>query len=86
LDPPFALFGGIGEELFVANLFGIGVRLGADVAKDMIAVRMPPDVRMAVVGSPGYFAWHPGPTTPQDVNEHDCVGMNRSASIAVYRR
>jgi len=59
----------------VANRFDIGVRLGADVAKDMIAVRMAPDMRMAVVGSPGYFARHPRPTTPQDLTEHDCVSM-----------
>ncbi|GAC1670101.1 MAG: hypothetical protein NVS9B2_15700 [Steroidobacteraceae bacterium] len=59
----------------VANGFDIGVRLGADVAKDMIAVRMAPDMRMAVLGSPAYFARHPRPTTPQDLTEHDCVGM-----------
>src|SRR5208282_6504246 len=59
----------------VANRFDIGVRLGADVAKDMIAVRMAPDMRMAVVGSPGYFARHPRAITPQDLTKHDCVSM-----------
>jgi DNA-binding transcriptional LysR family regulator len=59
----------------VANRFDIGVRLGADVAKDMIAVRMAPDMRMAVVGTPAYFARHPRPTSPQDLTQHDCVSM-----------
>jgi DNA-binding transcriptional LysR family regulator len=59
----------------VAERFDIGVRLGADVAKDMIAVRMAPDMRIAVVGSPGYFARHPRPRTPQDLTDHDCIGL-----------
>lgn len=57
----------------VAERFDIGVRLGVDVAKDMIAVRMALDLRMAVVGSPDYFARHPRPRTPQDLTEHDCI-------------
>ena len=59
----------------VAERFDIGVRLGSDVAKDMIAVRMAPDMRVAVVGSPGYFARYPRPRTPQDLTEHDCIGL-----------
>jgi len=59
----------------VAERFDIGVRLGADVAKDMIAVRMAPDMRLAVVGSPGYFARCPAPRAPKDLTEHDCIGM-----------
>ena len=59
----------------VAERFDIGVRLGADVAKDMIAVRMAADMRIAVVGSPGYFARHPRPRTPQDLIDHDCIGL-----------
>ncbi|MDM0054167.1 LysR family transcriptional regulator [Variovorax fucosicus] len=58
----------------VAERFDIGVRLGADVAKDMIAVRMAPDMQTVVVGSPDYFARHPQPRTPQDLGEHDCIG------------
>ena len=58
----------------VAERFDLGVRLGADVAKDMIAVRIAPDMRTAVVGSPDYFARHPRPRTPQDLSEHDCIG------------
>ncbi len=59
----------------VAERFDIGVRLGADVAKDMIAARMAPDMRMAVVGSPDYFERRPGPRVPQDLTEHDCIGL-----------
>jgi DNA-binding transcriptional LysR family regulator len=51
------------------------VRLGGDVAKDMIAVRIAPDMRMAVVGSPDYFSRHPRPSTPQDLTLHDCIGL-----------
>jgi DNA-binding transcriptional LysR family regulator len=57
----------------VAERFDIGVRLGGDIAKDMIAVRMAPDMRMAVVGSPAYLARQRRPTTPQDLTEHDCI-------------
>lgn len=57
----------------VAERFDIGVRLGGDVAKDMIAVRMAPDMRMAVVGSPHYFARHGQPQTPRDLTEHDFI-------------
>lgn len=59
----------------VAERFDIGVRLGADVAKDMIAVRMAPDMRIAVVASPAYFDRRPRPATPQDLTEHDCIGL-----------
>lgn len=59
----------------VAERFDIGVRLGGDVAKDMIAARMAADLRMVVVGSPAYFARHPKPVTPQDLTDHDCIGL-----------
>ncbi len=59
----------------VADRFDIGVRLGGDVAKDMIAVRMAPDMRMVVVGSPDYFGSRSKPATPQELTEHDCIGM-----------
>jgi DNA-binding transcriptional LysR family regulator len=59
----------------VAERFDIGVRLGGDVAKDMIAVRIAPDMRMAVVGSPDYFLCHSRPLAPQDLTLHDCIGM-----------
>lgn len=59
----------------VAAGFDAGVRLGDQVAKDMIAVRIGPDLRMAVVGSPDYFARHPLPRTPRDLTAHNCIGI-----------
>lgn len=59
----------------VAEGFDAGVRLGEHIAKDMIAVRIGPDVRMAVVGSPKYFAQHPRPKTPHDLIRHNCITM-----------
>jgi DNA-binding transcriptional LysR family regulator len=59
----------------VEQRFDAGVRLGEQVAKDMIAVRVGPDVRMAVVGAPAYFARRPVPKKPQDLMEHDCINV-----------
>lgn len=59
----------------VAERFDIGIRLGGDVAKDMIAVRIAPDLRLLVVASPSYFESNPHPRTPQDLTEHDCIGL-----------
>ena len=59
----------------VAEGYDAGVRLGEQVAKDMIAVRIGPDVRMAVVGSPDYFARHPRPKTPRDLLRHNCIAI-----------
>ena len=52
----------------VAERYDAGVRLGEQVAKDMIAVRIGPDMRMAVVGATSYFARRPPPQTPQDLS------------------
>lgn len=59
----------------VADGFDAGVRLGEQVAKDMIALRIGPDMRMAVVGSAAYFEKHKPPVTPQDLTEHNCINM-----------
>lgn len=59
----------------VAQGYDAGVRLGDAVAKDMIAMRIGPDLRMAVVGSPVYFARHPIPLAPQDLTQHNCIGI-----------
>ena len=59
----------------VAERFDAGVRLGEQVAKDMVAVRIGPDMRMAVVGSPAYFERHPKPLVPQDLTEHRCINI-----------
>ncbi|WP_284948006.1 LysR family transcriptional regulator [Acidisoma cladoniae] len=58
----------------VAERYDAGVRSGEMVAKDMIAVRIGPDLRSAVVGSPSYFAGRPHPKSPQDLTAH--VGIN----------
>ncbi len=59
----------------VAERYDAGVRLGEQVAKDMIAVRIGPDMRMAVVGAPSYFAKRPPPKKPQDLTAHDCINL-----------
>jgi DNA-binding transcriptional LysR family regulator len=59
----------------VEQRFDAGVRLGEHLAKDMIAVRIGPDVRMAVVGAPDYFARRPVPGKPQDLTHHDCINV-----------
>ena len=57
----------------VAEGYDAGVRLGEQVAKDMIAVRVGPDMRMAVVGSPEYFSRYKKPKTPRDLTQHNCI-------------
>lgn len=59
----------------VAEQVDAGVRPGETVAKDMIAVPIGPDLRMAVVGSPAYFAKRPPPRTPQDLTAHECINL-----------
>jgi DNA-binding transcriptional LysR family regulator len=59
----------------VAEGYDAGVRLGEQVAKDMVAVRIGPELRMAVVGSPSYFEKHPRPETPQDLTQHNCINI-----------
>lgn len=59
----------------VAERFDAGIRLGEQVAKDMIAVKIRGDMRMAVVGTPEYFERHGRPETPQDLMTHNCINM-----------
>lgn len=61
-----------------------GVRLGEAVAKDMVATRIGPDLRMAVVGSPAYFAKHPAPLAPQDLADHRCINLCLPTSGGFY--
>lgn len=68
----------------VAEGFDAGVREGEQIAKDMIAVRIGPDMRMAVVGSPGYFAKYPKPKTPQDLAQHDCINLRLPTRGGLY--
>jgi DNA-binding transcriptional LysR family regulator len=59
----------------VARQYDAGVRSGEQVAKDMIAVRIGPDMRMAVVGAPAYFRNRPEPKKPQDLLAHNCINL-----------
>jgi DNA-binding transcriptional LysR family regulator len=59
----------------VAQGYDAGVRLGEQVAKDMIAVRIGPDIRMAVVASPAYLKKYPAPQSPHDLTEHNCINI-----------
>jgi len=68
----------------VAERFDAGVRIGEQVAKDMIAVRIGPDLRMAAVASPAYFAKRPPPRTPQDLTGHDCINLRMRTSGGLY--
>jgi len=68
----------------VAERYDAGVRLGEQVAKDMIAVRIGPDMRMAVVGAPSYFARRKRPRTPQDLTHHSCINLRLPTYGGVY--
>ncbi|MBY5461484.1 LysR family transcriptional regulator [Rhizobium leguminosarum] len=68
----------------VERQFDAGVRLGEAIARDMVAVRIGPDVSYAVVGSPEYFAGRTAPSTPQDLTDHNCVNLRLSTSGALY--
>jgi len=68
----------------VAERYDAGVRLGEQVAKDMIAVRIGPDMRMAVVGAPSYFATRKRPKVPQDLMVHDCINIRLPTYGGVY--
>jgi DNA-binding transcriptional LysR family regulator len=57
----------------VAERYDAGVRLGEQLAKDMIAIRIGPEMRMAVVGAPSYFRQNPWPEVPQDLTGHNCI-------------
>ena len=59
----------------VAERFDAGVRTGDQVARDMIAVRISPDMKRAVVASPAYLAGRPLPQTPQDLTRHNCINL-----------
>jgi DNA-binding transcriptional LysR family regulator len=67
-----------------AERFEAGVRLGEQVAKDMIAVRVGPDVRFAVVGAKSYFAGRPPPTTPQELTGHICINQRFSTNGGLW--
>ena len=68
----------------VAERFDAGVRLGEQVGKDMIAVRIGPDTRMAVVGAPSYFANRAKPKTPHDLTRHACINLRLPTLGGLY--
>jgi DNA-binding transcriptional LysR family regulator len=68
----------------VAERYDAGVRLGEAVAKDMIAVRIGPAIRLAIVGSPAYFKEHKRPKTPQDLTAHNCINIRMPTSGGLY--
>ncbi|GLK84701.1 LysR family transcriptional regulator [Ancylobacter defluvii] len=68
----------------VTERFDAGVRLGEALAKDMVAVRIGPDLRMVVVGAPAYFESHPIPRTPNDLADHQCINLRMLSSGGLY--
>jgi DNA-binding transcriptional LysR family regulator len=68
----------------VAQRFDAGVRAGEQVAKDMIAVRIGPDLRMAVVGAPSYFRNRSEPRKPQDLIGHNCINLRLPTHGGLY--
>jgi DNA-binding transcriptional LysR family regulator len=74
----------IGLTDIVAQRYDAGVRNGEQVAKDMIAVRIGPDMRMAVVGTPSYFRNRSEPKTPQDLVNHNCINLRLPTHGGLY--
>ncbi|MDB5824336.1 MAG: DNA-binding transcriptional regulator, LysR family [Herminiimonas sp.] len=68
----------------VAERFDAGVRVGDQVARDMIAMRISPDFKMTVVGSPSYFSKRKAPLVPQDLTEHNCVNLRLPTHGGLY--
>src|SRR3954452_15026507 len=68
----------------VTERYDAGIRLGEQVAKDMVAMPIGPDMRLAVVGAPSYFAKRPKPRTPEDLTSHVCINFRLPTSGALY--
>lgn len=68
----------------VAQRYDAGVRSGEQVAKDMIAVRIGPDMRMAVVEAPSYFTKRLPPKKPQDLTDHKCINLRLATYGGLY--
>jgi DNA-binding transcriptional LysR family regulator len=68
----------------VAERFDAGVRLGEQVDKDMIALRIGPDIRLALVGAPAYLALNPAPDSPRDLTRHDCINLRMATKGDLY--
>lgn len=83
-DITLELFVDYGFTNIVEERFDAGIRLGEAISKDMVAVRVSPDWRLAVVGSPAYFERRPAPATPYDLTDHACVNIRHRPSGAIY--
>ncbi|MEC4718233.1 LysR family transcriptional regulator [Noviherbaspirillum sp. CPCC 100848] len=83
-DITLELFVDYGFTNIVQERFDAGIRLGEAISKDMIAVRISPDWRLAVVGSPAYFERCPPPVTPYELTNHTCVNIRHRPSGAIY--
>ncbi|AKM85511.1 LysR family transcriptional regulator [Enterobacter ludwigii] len=68
----------------VADRFDAGVRMGDTIDKDMIALPIGPQLRMAAVASPDYFARHPVPQTPHELTQHQCINQRMIKSGGIY--
>ena len=68
----------------VTERYDAGIRLGEQVAKDMVAVRVGPDMRMVVVGAPAYFEKRKKPKTPQDLTDHVCINLRLPTLGGLY--
>jgi DNA-binding transcriptional LysR family regulator len=69
----------------VAQRFDAGIRLGESLEKDVIAVPVTGQLRIAVVGTPQYFAAHPAPSTPHDLRKHRCVNFWLPSAGTIYK-
>lgn len=68
----------------VGQRYDMGVRLGRDLARDMACVRISPDIRFAIVGSPAYLGRHPLPMQPQDLADHTCINLRLMSQDEIY--
>jgi len=68
-----------------AGRFDAGIRIGEFIDRDMVAVKLTPDFRWSVVGSPSYFAEHGRPRSPDELATHECIGYRFPTAQSVYR-
>jgi DNA-binding transcriptional LysR family regulator len=69
----------------VAGRFDAGIRVGRRLEKDMVAVRLTPDLKMIVVASPDYLERHGTPTSPADLHSHTCINWRLPADGSAHR-
>jgi len=69
----------------VAQRFDAGIRLGESLEKDVVAIPVTGPLRMAVVGSPRYFASHLAPSTPHDLSQHRCINFRLPSAGTLYK-